>query len=210
MINFSIFKIPVQVQVWFWVTLAFIGGAFKADSRQAFMELLLFMIAGFISILVHEFGHALTARSFGNRVHIVLQAFGGYASYSGPPMSRKRSFIITFAGPAVQIILGMGVFLLIMLLPKLNSNGETFLFYLAAISMVWAIFNLLPILPLDGGRLVESLLGPNRIKTTLWISVITAASVALVAALFKDYFVAIFVALFGFQSYKALQEQSWR
>jgi len=211
MINFSIFNIPVQVFPWFWVTLVFVGGGLHADSRQAFLELLLFLIAGFISILIHELGHALTARAFGNRVHIVLQAFGGYAAYIGPPMTRPRSFMITAAGPAVQIVFGLAVFVAMMLLPETNHNAEYFLVTLAGISIFWAVINLLPILPLDGGRLVESILGPQRLKTTLWISVFAAGIVAFIALVkFHEPFAGIFAAFFGYQSYKALREMSYR
>ncbi len=98
MFRFMIFNIPVTVQPWFWLTLAFISGRLFADSTQDIIFLLLFLVAGFISILVHELGHTLTAKHFAQRVEIVLQAFGGYAAYSGTRLSRKQSFMITAAG----------------------------------------------------------------------------------------------------------------
>ncbi len=211
MISFSVFNIPVRVLPWFWVTMVLIGGGLYADSRQAILELLLFVIAGFISILIHELGHALTARRFGNQVHIVLQAFGGYAAYSGAPQTRPRSIMITAAGPAIQIVLGVAALVLAKNLPALNHNSSYFLFVLGAISLIWAILNLLPVLPLDGGRLVESALGPARRKLTLWISGLTGAGVALLAFLqFGQPFVAIFMGMFAYQSFKALREPSWK
>lgn len=209
MINFSIFNIPVRVLPWFWVTLVLIGSRGHMDSRQDILEILLFLIAGFLSILIHELGHGLTARHFGNQVHIVLQAFGGYAAYTGPPMTRPRSFAITAAGPAVQIVFGLLIFLIMWLLPQQSRSAEYFMFILGAISVFWAVINLVPILPLDGGRLVEALLGPARIKTTLWVSVISAAVVCLLSfTIFWQPFVGIFVAFFGYQSFKAIQERS--
>ena len=68
MVRFTIFGIPVQIQPFFWITLAIIGGALGADSRAAIFSILLFVLASFISILVHELGHALTARKFGAQV----------------------------------------------------------------------------------------------------------------------------------------------
>ncbi len=211
MISFSVFNIPVRVLPWFWITMVLIGNGLRADSRQAILELLLFVIAGFISILVHELGHALTARRFGNQVHIVLQAFGGYAAYSGAPQTRPRSIMITAAGPAIQIVLGVIALVLLKTIPGLNHNSSYFLFVLGAISLVWAVLNLLPVLPLDGGRLVESALGPARQKLTLWISGLTGAAVAALAFLYYGQpFVAIFMGMFAYQSFKALREPSWK
>ncbi len=211
MISFSVFNIPVRVLPWFWVTLVLIGGGLYADSRQAILELLLFVIAGFVSILVHELGHALAAKRFGNQVHIVLQAFGGYAAYSGAPQTRPRSLMITAAGPAIQIVLGIGALVLAKTLPSLNQNSFYFLYMLGAISLIWAILNLLPVLPLDGGRLVESALGPARRNLALWISCLTGAGVAVLSFFyFGQWFVAIFMGMFAYQSFKALREPSWK
>ncbi len=62
MFRFTIFGIPVEVQPFFWITLIILGGASGADSKAAIFEIVLFVLAGFVSIMVHELGHALTAR----------------------------------------------------------------------------------------------------------------------------------------------------
>ena len=85
MIRFSLFGIPVAIEPFFWITLVILGGASGADNAAEILNIGLFVIAGFISILVHELGHALTARSFGAHSRITLQAFGGYAAYTGGP-----------------------------------------------------------------------------------------------------------------------------
>lgn len=207
MISFSVLNIPVRVQPWFWITLAIVGGALRTDTREEILFLLLFMIAGFLSILIHELGHALTARHFGNHVQIVLQAFGGYAAYSGAPMNRNRTLLVTAAGPAIQILLGLAAYAAFVALPDANQNARHFLFVLALISLVWAVLNLFPVLPLDGGRLVESALGPERIRVTLWISAITATLMALLAFIrFGQPFVAVFMGMFAFQSFQALRQ----
>lgn len=212
MINFSIFNIPVRVQPWFWITLALIGGALGADSKQALFNILLFLIAGFISILVHELGHALTAKHFGKRVEIVLQAFGGYAAYSGgAPLSRPKTFMITAAGPAIQIVLGLAVLAFARSFDAMSPQALYFMRILYFISFFWAILNLLPVLPLDGGRLMETLLGPHRIRLTLQISIAAAIAVALLALTFTgSILLPIFMAFMGYESYKALKQMSWR
>ena len=85
MIRFSIFSIPVEIQPFFWVTLVILGGVSGADTAAQILEIGLFVIAGFVSILIHELGHALTARWFGANSSITLQAFGGYATWSPSP-----------------------------------------------------------------------------------------------------------------------------
>jgi stage IV sporulation protein FB len=210
MISFSIFNIPVRVLPWFWITLALIGGVLGADSKQALFNILLFLIAGFISILVHELGHALTAKYFGKRVEIVLQAFGGYASYSGgAPLNRPKTFLITAAGPAIQILLGLVVLLFAHQFSGMSPQATYFLRILYGISFFWAILNLIPVLPLDGGRLMESLLGPQRIRLTLQISMAVAVGIGLLGLTLTDsILLPIFMGMMAYESYKALKQVS--
>ena len=207
MIQFSLFKIPIRVELWFWLTLAFIGGVLGVDGKEAFFLLLLFMIAGFISILVHELGHALTAKAFGKRVEIVLQAFGGYAAYSGgAPLDRTRTFLVTAAGPALQIVLGAVVYLFSQSLPSMSPQATYFVERLYAISFIWALLNLLPVLPLDGGRLLQTILGPSRIKLTLLISIAVAIGVGVLYFMMTDdILLPIFMGMFAYQAFQALK-----
>lgn len=212
MLRFSIFGIPVLVHPFFWLTLAIIGGALNASTPDAIFRLLLFVLAGFISILVHELGHALTARKFGAWSEIVLQAFGGYASYSGVRLTRPQTFAVTAAGPLVQIVLGGAVFLsLPHVHDKIAPNALSFLVDLAWISLVWAVLNLLPVLPLDGGRLLDAILGPRRVRITLWTTVITATVVGLgLLAVTGSILFPIFMGMFAWQAWKTLREGPWR
>ena len=212
MIQFSLFKIPIRVLPWFWLTLALIGGVTRVREKEQFFLLLLFLIAGFISVLVHELGHALTAKAFGKRVEIVLQAFGGYASYSGgAPLSRTRTFLVTAAGPALQIVLGGLVYVFAETFPGMSFQAIYFLKVLYGISFVWAILNLLPVLPLDGGRLLQTILGPSRIKLTLMISMAVAAGLGLLHLLLAgindplDLLLPIFMGMFAYQAFQALK-----
>ena len=211
MIRFSLFGIPVEVQPFFWITLVILGGAIGADSTTELFRVVLFVMAGFISVLVHELGHALTARSFGASSAITLQAFGGFAAYSGARMSRLQSFLITAAGPSIQIVLGLAVYLLLQTLPELRNHGLYFLRILMVISFVWAILNLLPVLPLDGGHMLSSALGPARIKITLTISIVVAVVAGL--AIFSktgSILFPIFLGMFAWQAFQALRENKWR
>jgi Zn-dependent protease len=207
MIRFSIFGIPVQVHPFFWITLAIIGGALGANSPEAMLRLGLFLLAGFISLLVHELGHALTARKFGARSEIVLQAFGGYAAYSGVRLTRPQSFAVTAAGPAVQIVLGFVLLQLLPHLPDMNPNMAYFLRILVWVSLVWAILNLLPVLPLDGGQMLNAILGPQRIRITLWTTILVSVAAGLLAFQFTgSILMPVFMGMFAWQAWQALRQ----
>lgn len=207
MVRFSLFGIPIEIQPFFWITLVILGGVSGADSTAEILDIGLFVIAGFISILVHELGHALTARSFGAHSRITLEAFGGYAAYSGVSLSRLQSFLVTAAGPGIQIALGLAVFFLMWFIPNLSEQGRSFLTILVLISFFWAILNLLPVVPLDGGQMLNAVLGPARIKITLWTSIIVAIVAALgVFSATGSFIFPIFLGMFAWQAFQALKE----
>lgn len=241
MFRFTIFGIPVEVQPFFWITLIILGGANGADSKEAIFEIVLFVLAGFISILVHELGHALTARKYGANVHIVLQAFGGYAAYSGVRMDRRQSFLVTAAGPGagfsllLAVLTGMCVFFggaevlamagleLFGIRPDFLpmelftlSQEKPFVFSLLMnfiwINFWWNALNVLPVIPLDGGHMLNAAMGPSRIRTTLWISIIVASGVALFMFVRNpgNFIFPIFLGMFAWQSYQALQQTRYR
>lgn len=233
MIRFSLFGIPVEVQPWFWISLAIISGRGTANSRDAVILLILFLLAGFISILVHELGHALTARTFGADSEITLQAFGGFATFSGARFTRAQHFLVTAAGPGVQILLGIAVVLLVpeihvvtsrpghfwlelVYIPRAPGTSVAALFAgcfwldLAYISIVWALLNLLPVLPLDGGHMLNALLGPERIRTTLQITILTAVCVALLIYRQTGSIIfPLFMGLFVWQAWRALKQSPY-
>lgn len=203
MIQFSIFGIPVTIQPFFWLTMIILGNPL-ADSPQAFLHLGLFVLAGFISILVHELGHALMIRFFRQPTAITLEAFGGYATFPPGSLTRPQSFLVTAAGPLFQLVLAGIAFVLTERFTH-NPNMLHFLGALFFVSFFWALLNLLPVLPLDGGRLVEAVLGRSRIRITLWISIITAIAAAGFGATKGLYLLAIFFGMFAYQSIQALR-----
>jgi stage IV sporulation protein FB len=209
MIQFSIFGIPVAVQPFFWVTMALIGGALNANTPEALLKLALFILAGFISIMVHELGHALTIKHYKLPTSITLQAFGGYATYPSGRLSRPQNFLVTAAGPAAQLVLALVAYVLLNRLPP-NDGIDKFLESLMLISLLWAVLNLLPVLPMDGGQLVNAVLGPARIRITLWITIVTGVLVGLLALKIGMFFLAIILGMFAFQAGQALRATRWR
>ena len=191
----------------FWLTLALLGGALSGISTKAqLLSLGLFVLAGFISVLVHEMGHALTIRYFKLPTQIVLQAFGGYATHPAGVLNRLQSFLVTAAGPAIQILLGLAALAALLFAPLPKTLIQDFLWSLFGVSIIWAVLNCFPIYPLDGGRMLESILGPRRIRAVFITGLITAALLGLAAVALSQPFLAIFMGLFAWENYKNLQQ----
>lgn len=198
--NFKLFDFKVRVAWGFWVLAAIVGwnwsGMMDAIAERENLEspgapilLLIWALALFASILIHELGHTLAFRYYGLDSHIVLYHFGGLAipsSFGAWNGARQRQIgareqiVISAAGPAFQLTLalvtwlaGLGLGVPMGLTARLNwlmgtemANGvaQTNIVQYATFdailfpSTVWAIINLAPILPLDGGQIMRNLL----------------------------------------------------
>jgi Zn-dependent protease len=123
----------------------------------------------FASVLVHELAHALIARLEGIRIHdIQLTIIGGWARLVEEPQTAMAEFRVVVAGPAGSFLLGMlftGLLLLIQLTGSrswLAVGAVETCYYLAFANVFLAIFNLLPGLPMDGGRALRAILWHRR------------------------------------------------
>ncbi len=192
--------------------MAFIGGGLNAANSIDIMYVLVFVFAGFLSILVHEFGHAVMIRKYGLPTAITLQAFGGYATHPAGRLNRKQSFIVTAAGPAVQFAFGV---LLIILARNLaipeGSLFRPFLQDLIWVSIAWSILNCLPVYPMDGGQMLAAVIGPRKQHYVHLISSIVAVVIGLAGYLYLGtILLPIFMALFAWQNWQAFQATAGR
>ena len=138
---------PVHVNVTFLVLLAVVGLTMGGAAAIAVVLL------AFGSVLLHELGHALVARHLGVRIdRIELHFFGGAAQMTDHPRSAGDEIAISAAGPAVSFALaGLSVLLA-------QVTGLWIFDLLARINLILGAFNLLPALPMDGGRILRALL----------------------------------------------------
>jgi Zn-dependent protease len=178
MVNFRLFGFPISVHFSFLIVVAFV-----LDIGLDGAELALFAAAAFLSILLHELGHAFTARSFGAEVKgIVLQTLGGVTYWQPRGLSAKGwpRFAIAAAGPGMQLLLGLGLWAVIDLgwlggvlqdamqhpidgtvfgIGVVSSEyGLFFIGVFTLVSVVWALFNLLPVGGFDGSHMLRELL----------------------------------------------------
>jgi stage IV sporulation protein FB len=99
-IRFNLLGFPVSIEPFFWLVVALLGGALRANSPQAVLLLLVWMLVVLVSILVHELGHALAGRRYGATPEIRLHGFGGMAVMHGGRFNRPQSILVSAAGPA--------------------------------------------------------------------------------------------------------------
>ncbi len=181
MLRFTLFGFPILIHWMFWLNTALMGGALGASSPGQLRSLLGWMVAVFLSILIHELGHALAMRRHGDRrVGIVLYGFGGLAQGSRR-LTPKEDIFISAAGPGLQIAFGLAAGWWITLSPPPVLWLYQMLDAFTIVSLFWALLNLVPIVPLDGGRLCLAYLGAAKQRQALTISLVCAVLLALLS-----------------------------
>ena len=113
----------------------------------------------FVSVLLHELAHSLVARRRGLPVkNITLFIFGGVSNIEQEPKDPGIEFQVAVVGPLTSILIGVVCFVLQLPLRGTNSPLEEILFYLAVTNLLLGVFNLIPGFPLDGGRVLRSII----------------------------------------------------
>lgn len=131
------------------------GGSVAAASRVIFILLL------FLCVVLHEFGHAFAAKAFGiNTPDITLLPIGGVARLERMPEEPVQELIIAIAGPVVNVVIALGLFLAggFQTVNASAVEGGGLIQQLLIINIMLVLFNLLPAFPMDGGRVLRALL----------------------------------------------------
>jgi stage IV sporulation protein FB len=161
MLHFTLFGIPVRIEPWFWlIGLLFGGSRLNLGLNIGVVLLVAWMFVWLVSFLVHEFGHAFFQRKFGGRPEILLYGCGGLAIGNGY-FSRWQSLVISAAGPVIEIAAGLLAWWLLVTVRPTGFFLRSVLVDFSWICIVWGVFNLVPMLPLDGGRILNALSGGN-------------------------------------------------
>ena len=202
MLRFRLFGFPVSVEWFFWLTCFLLGGGIRMNSIQDLPGILLWTIAVFFSILVHELGHAFVGQKYGAIPTIHLHGMGGFMVPHGAAFTRKQNIAVSAAGPGASLALGIATLLFIQVIPPDTSGGQALSRNMIWINFFWTIINLLPILPLDGGQIARDVLGPSRSEITRWIGVIFAGAVAYWAFSIGLVFLGLMLAYLGYMNYQ--------
>jgi len=198
-------RIPIAIHPFFWLFSGLIGWL----SSGSLLGTLIWVGIIFFSVLIHEFGHALTAVAFKQRTQIQLVALGGLTTFEGPKLRFWQQFFITFNGP----LFGFFLFLLATLLLQMDLAAWPLLFKILKATQIanlfWTVVNLLPVLPLDGGQLLrivlEAAFGLKGFKAALLTGAAIAALVSFYFFVIQSFLIGALFFLFAFQSF-----DSWR
>ena len=228
-LRFTLLGIPVRVHPLFWLVSAVMG--WDAEDPN---YMLLWIVCVFVSVLVHEFGHALTARYFGWPPEIVLYSFGGYAAYTPTwGYTTARRVRVLLAGPGAGFIL-YGLCLVaehllfrqqILRLWAGALGGDNpvpaglrytlfVLFQMKFINLWWGLVNLLPVFPLDGGQIARELLTHYRyrdgLEISLKISLLVGAAVSAYFFVHEETWPGFLFAALAIESLQYLQGMRYR
>jgi len=159
--------IELKIHLTFFFLIIWIGFStlFSGESTvNALMEIL-FILALFLCVVLHEFGHALAAKIFGISTRdITLLPIGGLARLESIPEDPKEEFIVAAAGPAVNILIAGLLFSGLLLtggfsqMLNLDTLMTNFWLRLLTVNLTLVVFNLIPAFPMDGGRVLRALL----------------------------------------------------
>jgi stage IV sporulation protein FB len=208
---FTLAGIPVWVSPWYLLLLAWI----VLPSRG---EGLIFAGCITLSLLAHELGHALVARHFKLRPQILLHGLGGVTGHERPKRDRDDALIVA-AGPLAGLGLWLGSLAAFNFLPITSPILASVLYTLASVNLVWSVFNLLPLWPMDGGQLMRigasKLWKPvrgERITHIISITVVVLIAVATQVQPFASMlpfsggpYTMIILAMMAFQNVQAIQ-----
>ncbi|WP_457674292.1 site-2 protease family protein [Thiolapillus sp.] len=203
----SLAGIPVYIHATFLILLLWIALSYwrSEQSLAAVIHGLGFILALFACVVLHELGHALTARRFGIRTRdITLLPIGGVASMEKMPDDPRQEILVALAGPAVNVLIAGLLWVWLSLQGALPASSSALLEggvlqQLLALNLFLALFNLLPAFPMDGGRVLRAVLAlrMDHLKATRSAAAIGQAFalwLGLVGLLYNPFL--LFIALF--------------
>jgi Zn-dependent protease len=189
-LRFPVFGFPVRIHLSFLFIALFIG---LTGPEPSLARALVWLVVVSASVLVHELGHAFAARAVGSQPTIDLYALGGLTAFAPPrPLSRLQSVGISLAGPFAGFALGLlvlsgaSVFGVDRPSPFVGPGAPVVDLVVGAaiwVNLYWGFVNLLPVLPLDGGNVMRSLLpgdGERRDRIAAGISIVIVVAIVFV------------------------------
>jgi stage IV sporulation protein FB len=196
-------RIPIYIFPFFWFLIIMIGWL----NSETLIGTAIWSVVILLSVLIHEYGHALTALAFGQEAEINLVGLGGLTKRQGPHLPRWKEFLIVLNGPLAGFAL---FFLAYFLLPVLGGSKHPVVVYALHVALnvnlFWTLLNLLPVLPLDGGHLLRILLegafGVRGIKMAFLASLLLATLVGLYFFLIQQLLIGALFLMMAFESYR--------
>lgn len=231
MVSFKLFGVHVCIHSSLWVMLGALGTYFNYAGTLNVFGVALFVVSGFLSLFLHEMGHALVGLLLGGgKPQIHLNWLGGGSSNEKAVLTRMGGIIMTAAGPFATLLLGAATTVLLMvalgdvgqgarlagkltieLQPQVASDilppmAILFATYLMKMSVWWSALNLLPIFPLDGGLLMFGLMNsPIRMHN---ISLAAASFLTFAFYMAGFWLLMLIMLMLAIVNYRCLQNMS--
>lgn len=198
-------KIPISIHPLFWLVALLIGWVWTYSLSGA----LLCVFVILVSVLLHEFGHALTAMLFGQKTRIELAAFGGFTYREGRKLSLGEEFLVVLNGPITGFLLFLAGYLVFRYIPIENQLLLFIVKFTFTANLFWTVINLVPVLPLDGGHLLsiilESIFGFKGVKMAIVIGLIIAVSISIFFFAIQMFLVGALFLILTFESFRSLR-----
>ncbi len=199
--------IPVRITPYFWLLAALIGWI----NSSSLLGTVIWVGVILVSVLIHEYGHALTARLFGQDPVIELVGMGGVTHRNGPRLKLWQEFLVVFNGPLAGLLLCIAAAILeVYLHPDPHSVWGYTLAITVLANFFWTVINLLPIYPLDGGHLLkiilEGMFGLKGIRMALLVSIIVGGALAFFFFVFQYFLTGAILLMLTFESWRAWQQ----
>ncbi len=192
-------RIPIVIQPFFWIFAVLIGWL----NSQTVVGTLIWIGIILLSVLFHEFGHALSAVFFRQKAQIQLVALGGVTTFQGPKLKFWQQFLIVLNGPLAGI--GLSFLASLVLILPLSLPVRAVVSTIRLVNLFWSIVNLLPVLPLDGGQLLrialEGFFGVKGYKASLIIGMAFAVLLSFYFFIAQSFLIGAFFFLFAFQTF---------
>jgi stage IV sporulation protein FB len=202
-----VFGFPVEVDPTFLVLAVLLGAGLGGGAAT----LVLFVAVLFGAILWHELGHALAFRAFGFSPEISVHGMGGHTA-TGQALSPGRDILVSLAGPVAGLVLGGLVLATASPVSPVDADGvvDVTLSLVASVNLGLGLFNLIPMLPLDGGRVMAGAfsLGLGRRRgqgAALGVSLTVAVGGAALAFASGRYILAALAGWYGYGNLRDLE-----
>ncbi|MEZ4311004.1 MAG: site-2 protease family protein [Polyangiaceae bacterium] len=218
--GFRLFGVDVEVHFTFWLTTLLFGTGMGANLDPVLVGI--WVVVVFISVLVHELGHAIAVKRYGLEPAIRLHGMGGTTHYRVVlNLPRRAEIIISLAGPFAGFLFGALVIAVDVLAlhsqsyhlslshtigarPGILAHAIQQLLY---VNFFWGFINLIPVLPLDGGHVLEAALGPRRARLTSIISLVAAVVAAAAFVAIGMWWAAFIFGMGAFHAVRRLQSE---
>jgi len=219
-IHWSLFLLPI-----FIIGMGLLTGA---DSSMTFL-VLAFVSATFVCVIMHEYGHALSAKKYGiHTKDIIISLAGGIARLKRIPNEALKEFQIAFAGPLVNLVIFILLFIPLFFMGEISHPFDSsfyqindridyfqvkdFVPLIMYINAALFLFNLIPAFPMDGGRMLRSLMSLkfSKLKATYYSMMLSRfmAFLMIFFGLYYQYFffafVGAFILVMGTNEYKMI------